>query len=256
MKSCDVLLVIGALLAAASAASAADDSSELEATPYRPTVSNPADLPVPHHLEWEAGGLTTRGHDRDSETSIPYLIKYAFDENLGVLVGGDSFLADHVPGDTTSGWGDTSVTLKARHALTESTALGLEAGVKLPTASHDLGSGHSDFTLNGIVSTGISDDVDVDVNVSYTRLGVADPGTKRDALGWAVAASHDLTKQWGIAGEFSGSEQSGAPNETQFLAAVSFKAEPTLVLDAGGLVGLDHAAPRYGVFAGLTMLIR
>jgi hypothetical protein len=256
MKSCDVLLFIGAMLVAASTASAADDSQDLEATPYRPTVSNPADLPVPHHLEWEAGGLTTRGHERDSETSIPYLIKYAFDANLGVLVGGDSFLSDHVPGDTTSGWGDTSVTLKARHALTESTALGLEAGVKVPTATNDLGSDHADFTLNGIVSTQIGAAADVDINVSYTRLGLADPGTKRDVLGWAVAASHDITKQWGVAGEFSGSEQSGAPNETQFLAAVSYEAEPTLVLDAGGLVGLDHAAPRYGVFAGLTMLIR
>jgi hypothetical protein len=127
--------------------------------------------------------------------------------------------------------------------------------VKLPTASSDLGSGHADFTLNGIASTEVSD-FDVDLNVSYTRLGVADPGTKRDVLGWAVAGSHDITKQWGAAGELSGSRQSGAPNETQFLAAVSYKAEPTLVLDAGGLVGLDHAAPRYGVFAGLTMLIR
>jgi len=211
--------------------------------------------PVPTLMYATYRGLTTRGHNRDSETSIPYLIKYAFDENLGVLVGGDSFLSDHVPGDTASGWGDTSVTLKGRRAITQSTALGLEASVKLPTASNDLGSGRSDFTLNGIVSTEISE-FDVDANVSYTRLGVADPGTKRDVLGWAVAASHDITKQWGVAGEFSGSEQSGAPNETQFLAAVSYKAEPTLVLDAGGLVGLDHAAPRYGVFAGLTMLVR
>lgn len=231
------------------------DNGALQATPYRPTVSNPADLPVPRHLEWEAGGLTTFGHESDRHTGVPFLLKYAFDQDWGVLVGGESFVSDHVPGDSISGWGDTSLTLKGHHAMSESTALGFEATAKLPTATHDLGSGRADYTLNGIVSTGVQD-YDVDVNVSYTRLGVADPGTHRGVLGWAVAASHSITPHWSLAGELSGAEQRGAPNQAQLLGAASYTTVPTVVLDAGALVGLDHAAPRYGVFAGLTVLIR
>jgi len=75
-------------------------------------------------------------------------------------------------------------------------------------------------------------------------------------LGWAVAASRSITDQWTVEGEFSGVEQRGAANQAQFLGAVSYAAEPTVVLDVGALVGLDDAAPRYGVFAGLVVLVR
>jgi hypothetical protein len=249
-------LLIG--LAFAAQGACAEDSGasgELKATPYRPTVSNPADLPVPRHIEWEAGGLTTHDPYGERSGSVPYLLKYAFNEDFGVLVGGDSFLSDRADGHTDTGWGDTNVVAKFHHALSESTGLGLEASAKLPTATADLGSRHADYTMNGIVSTEVSG-CDVDLNASYTRLGVADPGTKRGVLGWAVAASHDMGERWGVAGELSGDQQDGVRSATQFLAALSYAAEPTLVFDGGALAGLNRGASHYGLFAGLTMLLR
>ncbi|MEJ0038058.1 MAG: transporter [Gammaproteobacteria bacterium] len=251
---CYIPLVVATLLPA-GVAIAADSGDELKATPYRPTVSNPADLPVPHHLEWEAGGYGERDSGDVRHASVPYLLKYAFTDDVGVLVGGESFIADRGGGDTTRGWGDTSVTMKFHHAVSESTGIGLEAGATLPTASHDLGSGRTDYTLNGIVSTEAVG-WDVDMNVSYSRLGIADPGTSRDQVGWAMAASHDLAGKWGFAGEFSGTGQRGAHGSAQFLSALSFTAAPTLVFDGGALCGLNRASPRYGVFAGVTMLVR
>jgi hypothetical protein len=233
----------------------ADDSDELKATPYRPTVSNPADLPLPHHFEWEAGGYSEHDSGDARHFSVPYLLKYAFNENVGVLVGGESIVDDRSGGDSTNGWGDTTVELKLHHAVTESTGIGLEAGAKLPTASRGLGSGHTDYTVNGIVSTEAVG-CDVDVNIVYTRLGAADPGTGHDQLGWAVAASHDLGAKWGLDGEFSGSTQRGTVGTAQFLSALTFTASPTLVFDGGGLFGLNRESPRYGVFAGMTMLVR
>ena len=238
-----------------SAAAVNADDEELKATPYRPTVSNPADLPTPQHFEWEAGGYSERDPGDARHVSVPYLLKYAFTEDVGVLVGGESFVADRIVGDTTRGWGDTSLTMKFHHALSESTGIGLEAGATLPTASHDLGSGHTDYTLNGIVSTEAAG-CDLDMNVSYTRLGVADSGTSRDQIGWAIAASHDLAGKWGLAGEVSGTAQRGTRGVSQFLSALSFAAAPTLVFDGGALFGLNRESPRYGVFAGVTMLMR
>jgi len=75
-------------------------------------------------------------------------------------------------------------------------------------------------------------------------------------VGWALAASHDLAGQWGAAGEISGSEQSGAPGQAQLLGALSYTATPTLVFDGGALLGLNRDSARYGVFAGVTMLVR
>ena len=246
---------VAATLLSVATASAADSGDELKATPYRPTVSNPADLPVPHHFEWEAGGYSEHDPGDVHHVSVPYLLKYAFTDDVGMLVGGESFIADRGAGDTTRGWGDTSVTMKFHHAVSQSTGIGLEAGATLPTASHDLGSGHADYTLNGIVSTEAAG-CDVDVNVSYTRLGLADAGASRDEVGWAVAASHDLAGKWGLAGELSGTGQRGTHGIAQFLSALSFAAAPTLVFDGGALFGLNRESPRYGVFAGVTMLVR
>jgi hypothetical protein len=255
MKTRYRILSIVATLLQAKAISAADSDDELKATPYRPTVSNPADLPVPQHFEWEAGGYAGRDPGDARHGSVPYLLKYAFTEDVGILVGGESFVVDREDGDTTSGWGTTSVTMKFHHAVSESTGIGFEAGVALPTASNGLGSNHTDYTLNGIVSTEAMG-CDVDINVSYTRLGFADSGTSRDEIGWAVAASHDLAGKWGLAGEFSGTAQRGTQGEAQFLSALSFTATPTLVFDGGALFGLNSESTHYGIFAGVTMLIR
>jgi hypothetical protein len=254
MKPRCYIACVAATLLSARAASAADADNELKATPYRPTVSNPADLPVPHHIEWEAGGYA--GHDPGDarHLSVPYLVKYAFTDDVGVLVGGEGFVFDRESGDSTRGWGNTALTMKFHHAVSQSTGIGLEAGVALPTASHRLGSGHTDYTLNGIVSTEAVG-CDVDINVNYTRLGIADTGTGRDVVGWAVAASHDLAEKWGLAGEFSGVGQRGAHGTAQFLSALSFSATPTLVFDGGALFGLNRESTRSGVFAGVTMLV-
>lgn len=250
-----VLSSVIAVLSIPVAAIADDSGDALKATPYRPTVSNPADLPVPNHFEWEAGGYNERDPGDARHASVPYLLKYAFTEDFGLLVGGESYVADRLGDETTRGWGDTSITMKFHHALSETTGIGLEAGATVPTASHDLGSGHADYTVNGIVSTEAAD-WGIDINLGYTRLGISDPGTSRDQLSWAVAASHDLRGKLGFAAEVSGSAQRGTRGEAQFLSALSYTAAPTLVFDWGALVGLNKESPRYGVFAGLTMLVR
>jgi len=250
-----IALVGSAFLCHVAYAEDNDSPAGLKATPYRPTVSNPADLPVPRHLEWEAGGLFTDDREHIRRNSIPFLLKYALNEDFGILVGGDSFVSDHANGSTDTGWGDTNLVAKYHYAISNSTALGVEAGAKLPTAASDLGSGHTDFTLNGIVSTQVND-FDIDVNASYTRLGRSDEGASRGVFGWAVAAARDIARQWTLSGELSGTHQGGVPSATQFLGALSYTAQPNVVLDGGGLAGLNRGAPRYGLFAGLTVLIR
>jgi hypothetical protein len=255
IRSSAVVMVNAMLWSAVCVAQTPSSDDTLRATPYRPTVSNPADLPVPRHLEWEAGGEFLRDDEHERESSLPFLLKYAFDENFGVLLGGDALVSNRIDGDSTTGSGDTSLVLKFRHAATDSIALGLEASATFPTASAELGSGSTDYTVNGIVSTEI-DAYDIDVNLSYTRLGATEAGTGRAVVGWAVAASHALGGAWTGAAEFSGAEQNGAPGTAQFLGALSYALRSTLVIDGGASCGLKHAAPRFGVFAGVTMLMR
>jgi len=67
------LIAIGLSIAAGVAG-----AEEPEATPYRPTVSNPAALPVPGMPEIELGGLHTSGGSEQQRDGVPFLAKYAF----------------------------------------------------------------------------------------------------------------------------------------------------------------------------------
>lgn len=162
-------------------------AEEPEATPYRPTVSNPAVLPVPGMPEIELGGQCTSGGSDKRRDGVPFLVKYAFNSDWGVLVGGDLHAhAVSLDNETANGFGDTLLTLKHHHALSDNLALGLEAGIKLPTARETLGSGRTDETVNGIVSTNLGS-ADVDFNLGVTRLGIYAEDEGRYQVTWAAA---------------------------------------------------------------------
>src|SRR5262245_41530826 len=96
--ACRTLFVVASMAARTAAGDDSEAAPDLQATPYRPTVSNPAALPVPHHLEWEAGGLSLHGPGDNSRASVPYLLKYAFNEDVGVLVSGEGYVSSRTAG--------------------------------------------------------------------------------------------------------------------------------------------------------------
>ena len=247
-------MLVGTVIASAPAPLLA--AEEIAATPYRPSVSNPAALSAPGYFEIEAGLLRARNDDPRRRDSLPVLLKYAFTENVGVLLGGEAYVWQRSDTDgRVNGVGDTNLTLKLHHALTDSLALGLEAGVKLPTARDLIGSGKSDKIINGIVSAELGE-FTVDINVGANRLGAVDPGASRTAYTWAGAVSHPLTDAWGITGEFSGVSQRGATSTSQFLAAVSYNVSKKVVLDAGMAWGLTRASIDRSIFGGVTILLK
>jgi hypothetical protein len=231
-------------------------AEELSATPYRPTVSNPAALSAPGHFEIEAGVLRTKNDDPRRRDSLPVLFKYAFTENVGVLLGGEAYVRYYsdIDGNAT-GVGDTNVILKLHHAVNDKLAVGLEAGVKLPTAKDPIGSGKHDQIVNGIVSAELGK-AELDVNLGVQRLGAINPGESRTAYAWAAALSYPFNDKWGIAGEVSGVSQRGVPGTAQFLAAVSYNVSKTVVLDAGMAWGLNRASIDHSLFAGITVLLK
>lgn len=245
-------LAITLLVSAAAHAAAAADDDEVSATPFRPTVTSGAAISAPGWLELELGGQRLGGHEQDRRNSLPYLLKYSVNERFALLLGGDAQVA--VPG--LHGSGDTLLTLKARAPdPMEGVSLGLEATLKLPTAADGLGSGKRDESLKGIVGIDLPKGFHLDTNLLITRLGAISPGQGRTQLAWAAALSHPLGDAWTLAGDLSGTRQTGAPSTAQFLAAASFAASKRLVLDGGMAAGLNHDTPKWTVFAGLTVLL-
>lgn len=244
-----------ALLICNASGHAADEDGEPSVTPYRPTVSNPADLAAPGWLEGEFGGLRVLGEDRSRGDSAPWLLKYAFDENHGLLLGGNAYVSMQAPGASSqSGLGDTFLEWKQRFPVTDKAAFGVEAGVVAPTAAHDLGIGKTQWLINGIFSDDLGP-VHLDLNVGAARGGDQPAHVSPWQTAWAAAISAPLAGDWSAAFELSGTHQRGAPSQSQALFALSYNVSHRLALDAGAAYGLARSAHGRGLFAGATVLL-
>ncbi len=231
------------------------DAPDATVTPYRPTVSNPAELPVPGWLEAEFGGLRVFGADHSRADSVPWLLKYAFDADHGLLLGGDAYVAQDAPGSASlHGVGDTSLAWKQRFDAGPAGAFGLEAGVTLPSARRGLGVGKPQWQANGIYSRDLGA-AHVDVNLGLAHAARHAAGSSAWQQAYAAALSWPLGSQWGGALEVSGAHQRGLPAQAQALAALNYNVSPRVVLDAGAARGLCHQAHDRSVFAGATVLL-
>lgn len=217
-------------LSHAQVGSAAADVDEA-IVPYRPTVSNPAQLPLPGRPELELGGQQARMPDA-SRLSMPYVLKLAFTPEWGIFLGGDAYVRAKDAFGRDTGMGDTTVTVKRAWLVDDAAAFGVELGAKLPTAKSSLGSGHTDYSLNGIASRDLGP-VHVDLNANLTRIGGAEAGSSRSQWGAALAVSAPVSDHFGLAAEISGTRRRHADHSEQLLTALTYSPTKQLTLDFG-----------------------
>lgn len=241
------LLAAIVLSGAAIAAHAADDG----VTPYRPSVSTPAQLPTPGQLEFELGGLGASS-DGQHRYSVPVLFKLALSEQWGVLLGGEAFVDAPTDSGRARGFGDTMLTLKRAFIVDSATAFGLELTAKLPTAKDSIGSGKADYTVNSIFSRDFGD-VHMDANLNFTRLGLIEPDTGRTQTGVSASFAKPLSERWGATAELSGTRRAGAPSTAQALAALAYSPNKQLSVDVGAAHGLNHASGDWSLFGGMVV---
>ena len=155
-------------------------------TPYRPSVSTPAALSAPGWLELEAGPQFDRGRASARSRSLPYTLKLAFTPDWGVRLSGAAWVRQtDESGQTVSGVGDSSIIVKRRFAVDDTSAFGLEGGVTLPTGNKDVSNGKADYAVNGIYSADMGD-YHTDLNLAATRVGAVDAGVGRSQSLWAA----------------------------------------------------------------------
>jgi hypothetical protein len=250
MSSVKIGFVVIFLNMSVSAFAAGDDAI----TPYRPTVSNSAALPVAGQMELELGGL----HGKTNEAyrdSLPYLFKLAFNPDWGILLGGEALVSEgDGNGNNAKGFGDTTITLKRAFAVDDKTGLGLEFGMKMPSAKNTIGNGKSDFIVNGVFSRDIGP-VHMDANINLTRFGAVDVGTSKFQTGLSAAFSTPLSEKWSAIGELSGTRRNGTGDTAQFLTALTYSPTKRLTLDFGFARGLTSASQHWAIFTGLVIPI-
>lgn len=239
-----------ALAALCSFAHAADADDADAITPYRPSVSSPAQLPVPGQLEVELGGLHTRSDDV-RRSSLPYAFKLAFNKEWGVVIGGEAHVWARDDSGKVQGLGDTTLVLKRAWIVDETSAFGVELGTKLPTANDSIGSGRADYTLNTIYSRDLGP-VHMDANLNATRLGVFEDGTGRTQGGASASFSGAMSDHWGLTGEISGTHRTGTANGRQLLTALTYSPSKRLTFDIGVARAFRPTPATTQVFAGVV----
>lgn len=247
------LLLLGLMLA--PMLDWADD--DVSVTPYRPSVSTPAQLSAPGWLEGEFGMLRLKDTAAEKRDSLPYSFKYAFSPDWGLRIGGEAQVRyNDGQGMRLTGGGDTGLVLKRRFEIDDSSAYGLEAGVNVPTARSGLssGSGKTDYTLTGIYSADRGD-WHTDLNLIGTHLGQVDDDQGQWQGTWAASLSRPVSGNWGIVGELSGTYQRGAASTAQILTAFSYSLSKRAVFDFGAAAGLNKASPNWSAFGGITVLL-
>jgi hypothetical protein len=147
-----------------------------------------------------------------------------------------------------------NVVLKRAFEIDDATAFGLELGAKLPTAKDTIGSGKTDYSLNGIFSKDLGK-LHMDGNLNFMRLGAVEVETSRTQTGLSASFSLPLADQWGVTAELSGTRRRGAPNTAQLLTAASYSPSKKLVIDFGVARGLTSASQDWSFFSGAVFPI-
>jgi hypothetical protein len=187
--------------------------------------------------------------------TLPWLLKYAFDDNAGLLLGGNAFdRAVTDQGRSQSGIGDTLMEWKQRFPVRDGMAFGFEAGFEAPTAPGAIGIGKPAYLVNGIYSVDLGA-THLDVNFGGTHFTARMPGASQWQSAWAAALSRPINDSFGAAVEVSGTAQPGVGHAHQALAALNYNLSHRIVLDTGVALGLDHAAHDRSIFAGGTFLL-
>lgn len=236
------------LLTGAADAAASDEFAPI--TPYRPSVSSPAQLPAPGQIELEFGGLRQRSDDA-RRSSLPYLFKLAFSPAWGLLIGGDARVWQRDASGRAQGLGDTSLVLKRAWIADQVSAFGVELGAKVPTANEPIGSGKADYSINTIYSRDFGP-VHMDANLNALRLGLVDAGTSRTQWGASASFSGALTDHWGLTGELSGTHRAGADHSAQVLAALAYSPSKFLTVDIGIVRAPRPTPATTSLFAGIV----
>lgn len=253
------LIAQQAALTATDALPPAEEEEEEFIKPGRPGAANPAEIHKAGVLQLEFGydGNFRAAEFRKDQTA-PLALRLAATSRLLLELDLDTVKSQtDESGSRETGLGDTRLGLQvvALKDTEEHPALAFAYYVKLPTASQEknLGTGRVDHKFVTLLSRKLGQ-VDMDINGAVLVVG------REDASGWvtggqgALSFAGEFENGFGLQGELSGQTKDDVQPKGLFaLGALTYKANRRLIFDAGVRIGLNDDAPRFGLFAGLTV---
>lgn len=238
----------GAVAALASCATVPD--SHAPATPQRPTLSSDTSTTPDGLFEVEAGVV------RDSTVSFdsPFTLKYGTGPATEVSAGISPYRRVDLGASEERGPGDVVFALRHRfrEATDDQAALAVQALVKIPTADDPgLGSGEVDAAIAAIAAQSF----DRFSGVAYYSIGaLGDPDGPADVIhNLALAVGTPLSDRFGAFAEAAAILVPSTDTENVFTTiGVTYAPQPSLVFDAGVVLGLSDEATDWQALIGLT----
>ena len=247
------------LLVPGAAARQQPQEEEDDIKPSRPTVANSAEIQKAGVLQVEFGyDSNLPGDEFRSQHSLPLTLRFAASDRLLLEADLDAVKSEtDEAGTRMTGVGDARLgfQLVALKEAVGRPALGFAYYVKLPSASEEkgLGTGRFDHALVGLLSKKFGQ-TDMDLNVAYLNVGREESGRRASGGQAAVAFSREFENDFGVVGELSGQSLDDVqPRGVYALGALTYKVSGRLRLDAGARFGLNPEAPRFGLFAGMSV---
>jgi len=261
----DVIAPVTDALPSSSARNVSEQAAE-ESTeepefivPSRPSVSNPAEFQKPGVLQLEYGyDANFRADDFRTMQRTPLALRFAISRRFLFEVDNDNLISQTTSDNVReTNVGDTQLGLQGVviHQTPDRPALAFAYYIKLPSASvaKNLGTGRVDHSFIALVSKKISKTT-VDFNAIYLLAGRQNECGHASSGQAALALSRNVSEKFGVQGELSGQSRNDMQaGEVFALGAATYQVNRRAVFDAGMRAGLNAAAPRFGVFAGVTL---
>jgi len=253
MRSLRLVLLAGSLLlAGAGPAPAASGTRDVDATPQRPSKSSSADTAAEGYMIMETGVA----HDSDAfDSSMRF--RLGLNRRIEFYFGLAPFITRETGRGSEQGVGDAEVGGKVRFFEAEEGSAALEAFVKIPSASEDkgLGTGELDAGFRFIASRTWGKE-HFDFNLGGDFAGATDTGSNEARWTTILTWSRPWGDRFGYYGELF----------LQFLPAdddevittdwgITYRVNPSFVLDAGINIGLSEDAPDFQFLLGLTKVL-
>lgn len=260
LKRGGFLFLIALLFNFAAIAQSNDREEEDYLSPVRPTVSDSAKIQKKGVLQIEAGGdFDFRAPEFRDRQTLPFAVYFAVSERLRLdfeLDAADS--QKNLPdGARETGIGDVQIGFKAiaRGEPQKRLAVAFAYSVKLPTASaeKELGTGKVDHNLRLVLHRAVGK-TDFIFNAAYLNNGRENADGRESGAQTVFTVERELTKKFDLVGEIYGNTiAERQPRGIYLLGALIYKANERLYFDVGVRPGFGRAAPRVGVFAGVTV---
>ncbi len=239
-------------LAGAGQTQAATTTRDIAATPQRPSKSSNTDTVAVGYVEMETG----LAYDSHAFNSL-VLFRLGLRRRLEFYFGLDPIITREVDGETENGIGDSVVGGKVRFFEAEEGDAAVEVFVKIPSAdeSRGLGTGDLDVAFRFIASRTWGKD-HYDFNLGGDFAGVRDSGSNEARWTTVLTWSRPWGDRLGHYGELFLQFLPAIDDETLTTDwGLTYRVNPSFVLDAGINIGLSDDAPNFQFLAGLTKVL-